>query len=225
MEMVKFKGKYTPCVMGKGLYRLIQKFKGPLKDLILMRNGLILEESAILMMLIYLHQNQLIDGEMIQTDELMMETLGDRINAGFYIYHCISINQPITIPMEQACQYGLINEPMNTYQIMRECCPDFNPLKFNISLIKRMILVNLYSYPRICEDPYIEDIEHTHNIIEELPSGEIRITSMGVTHKLPDMARIMKKKHIRAKLLQEYQVIKDMYDVIIKRSDNIYSNE
>jgi hypothetical protein len=201
--------------MGKGLYHLTQQLNSSFDELILLRNGLILHESAILLLSIYVYQNQLIQNETIRSDEQMMKAFGAEIDAGFYIYS--KPHDPlITIPMQQAYHCNLINQPMNTYQTLQQHWPTFNPFMFDCFFLKQIALINLYSYDRICEDRYIEEIEHTYNSVEQLLSGEIKQTSTVVTHKLPTLARMLRSKHIRARLLQEYEIIKSIHDLMIK---------
>lgn len=190
--------------MGLPLYQLTQRIKfdlaGEIPSLPLLSNGFVLQAAALDLLWIYVWQHQLVEGGTIHSDAWMDEVFGGDIMAGFHLGETID-GRLLTIPMDQAMDYNRIITGTNTYDTIQAYSSDFCPLKFDRKFLKSIVMANLYSFGRICEDPYIEDVAHTYHSLED---GQV------VTQKLPAIAVILKSKSIRAALLKEYQIIQSV---------------
>jgi len=121
----------------------------------------------------------------------MFESFGGDINSAFVPYKT-QYNKIIPISNDQALKYNLIMEGRNTYDNILLCWVDFDPKNFDLSYLDQILMLNLYSYHRICEDPYLEDVIHDNK-------------------KLTDIAKTLKSKKYRNELLEEYNIVKSVY--------------
>lgn len=197
-----FSGTYTPVYAGAALQRFFtaqpgnfgplapkqaaatQQAGAALMDqLPMIRDGYLLRNASTMLFYIYAHANQLQDPQNAQfarSDAVMMDAFGGQIPAAFYSYKGAD-NKTAKVPMEQAVQQGLIPGPLNTYDVIRQSYPTFDPNRFNTYYYQNIAAANYYSKAALAANPALaaaadalarDDVRQAmlneHNIIKQV---------------------------------------------------------
>jgi hypothetical protein len=200
-----FSGTYTPVFAGDALRTFFtsapERF-GPLHpvqavqtnqagdalmtQLQMVSQGYLLRNTSTMLFYIYAHANQLQDPQNAQfarSDDVMNAAFGGQIPAAFYAFKGTD-GKSAKMPMAQAVAQGVINGPMNTYQVIQVTRPDFDPNRFNTYFYQNIAAANYYSKAALAADPALapaaealarDDVRAAmlaeHNVVKEV-SGE-----------------------------------------------------
>lgn len=195
-----FTGTYTPVYAGDALkyfFNVRPEGFGPLDpeqalatgqpgaaladSIPIVEQGYLLRNTCPMLFYIYAHTNQLEDRQNPQftrSDDVMMAAFGGDIPAAFYKYRGTD-GKLHKIRMDQAIQQGLITAPMNTYDVIRQSHPTFNPQRFETYYFQKFAAANYYSRVALGADPALEPI-----------------------------AQALEREDIRAAMLQEHNIVK-----------------
>jgi hypothetical protein len=101
---------------------------------------------------------------------------GGDIPAAFYMFKD-DTGKSVKMPMDEAVSQGIINTPMNTYQVMQVYYLNFNPAKFDTTFFMSIAALNYYSSTDV---------------------------------PMPEIYQALERDDIRAAMLQEYNIVKDV---------------
>lgn len=108
------------------------------------KNGYFIRYSLILILHIYATRNQLLDPHepnYVIPDAYMREYFGGNRSATFYRYR--DNNEKIhRMLMGDAVNAGLVDRPLNTFEVIQRIQPDFNPARFHIYYFQNIIATN-----------------------------------------------------------------------------------
>jgi hypothetical protein len=199
-------GIWSPVYMGECLHKLVNEYgyyfggRDPMEDegrlmdyLHRVKEGWCLKNTLILLLYIYSKVNNLhspINRKLIHSDSNMMEVFGGNIPAEMYLYR--DNNNITRILMKDAVASGMIDEPMNTYDVATVMpgppkAGPFNPYEFHVDHIQTIIAVNIYTKEFISHYP--KNQEFTQDFVSEFNEPIL----------LQD-------------LIDEYYIVKDTFD-------------
>lgn len=150
-------------------------------SLAMVQQGYLLRNTSTMLFYIYAHANQLQladNAQFARSDDVMMGAFGGQIAASFFSYKTAD-GKTAKVSMAQAVQQGLIGGPMNTYDVIRQSYPTFNPERFNTYYYQNIAAANYYSKAALAADA-----------------------------TLAPAAQALAREDVRAAMLQEHNVVK-----------------
>lgn len=168
-----FSGTYTPVYAGPALQRFFNAAPGnfgPLNpieaaktqvaeaglmdQLDMAKQGYLLRNTSTMLFYIYAHAQNLQaqdNAQFARADDVMNEAFGADIPAAFYSYRGAD-GKTIKVPMNEAINSGVIKDPLNTFQVIQQMHPDFNPDRFNTYFFQNIAAANYYSRAALLQD-------------------------------------------------------------------------
>lgn len=122
--------------------------------------GYLLMNTAAMLLMIYVRANGLLNQGIIRSDQTMMEAFGGQIAATMYV-HRDQMGSSNRVLMSDAVRSGLISQPLNTYQVMKNIYPNFDPNAFRISDLYYIISLNQIPEPMLHGRPEAADVDAT----------------------------------------------------------------
>ena len=133
----------------------------------LLKQGFATERTILGLLETYVAVNQLLINGVIIPDDLFRKSFNSDISAGFY--SLISEGVPSSgITMDDAVDSKLIPNPINTFQVIKNSSPAFNPEELTY---QDLIMINHFNQHSIDDfekaDEYLNDDEFINNIFIE----------------------------------------------------------
>ena len=121
----------------------------------------------------YARFNSLLIGDTYKPDRLIMECFGGNIPALFFVYK--EQGKLKKVLMDEAINTGLINGPMNTFEVLELTYPDFDRSQFvghfvqNIGMCNYISLREIPGSEAFSNDPqFIETLNEEHYIMKNI---------------------------------------------------------
>jgi len=134
--------------------------------------GYLLRNTSTMLFYIYAHANQLQaedNAQYARSDEVMMQAFGGDIPASWLSYRGVD-TKPVKVSMTDAINQGIVQQPMNTYQVISNLYPPgtmnnrtppqdvgFRPERFNTYYYQNIAAANYYSKAALSANPALAD--------------------------------------------------------------------
>jgi hypothetical protein len=171
---------------------------------------------------IYCYMNNLVDpnfanvqntGVFIIPDAFFFTMFGGNIPAFKYLYRDDqNINR--RIPMQDAVNQGLIDEPMNTFQVMQNVDPNFNPNRFPIDDFFEIVYLN-------SQDE--EDLPELTELIDDEKFSDALIDELMIARDMLDIVTYLLTYKMVGQVLPEFDKI--TFTEIVQVSANFGRND
>lgn len=193
-----FRGTYAPVFAGEALRAFFNEANNfgtinPGRDgdpslisnLRMATQGYLLRNTSTMLFYIYAHANNLQAQDNAQyatSDQVMMNAFGGQIAAAFFSYK--DDNKTVKIPMDVAVQQGIIQAPLNTYDVVRSTHPNFNPARFNTYFYQNIAASNYYSKSALAAEPTLVEV------VQALARDDIRQAMLNEHNLVKEVSQV-----------------------------------